>query len=228
LSAADGTAKIITIDLNTKRAELMASGSGKITALADRPKGPFWAGMSGALVPIVKGQDLNKKSGQGLEPGVDIGGLILPGQFETPQGWPEAAKDSIMATQSGTDRTATRSSGGFNVVAVPTEFGQPASEMQVVVDGFLTSTKRASWGHPAAMVMDARGLFIADRWSGNLWRLSKATSKPVIIVEPEPEPVKPVLADTQTEVEDESMMGSGIGSGSHISTASRIDHGEGI
>lgn len=222
LSSKDGNAKIVTIDLDTKRADLMTVGPGRITALAGLPKGPFWAGMSGALVPIMDGQPLNIDTGQNLEQGTEIGGLILPGQFDNPAGWPDEARDDIIATQSGTDNMSARSSGGFNVISIPTHFGQPSSEIQILIDGFLTRTRRSAWGQPGAMVMDARGLFIADRWSGNVWRLSKARPKPVIVVEPEPEAI---VANTETEDEDEAIRGSGIGAGSQIDTASKLDVG---
>lgn len=110
----------------------------------------------------------------------------------------------------------------MRLIVVPTEFGQPAGEPRVLVDGFLSRSGRTAWGEPGAIVMDKRGLFFADKHNGTIWRLygaPKDTPKPeakIIVVEDLPEtvatpPIRPPL-----------LIGSGI-KGSQLGEASLLE-----
>lgn len=210
-------AKVIGIDIETGTASLITTGTGKITALAKPKKGAIWAGFEDAIVPVIEGQSLSVDRGQKLEPGVEIPAILVPGQYEGFDGWPEQMTDNVLAAQVSTTRLPSGTSGGFNVVALPTVFGQPQAEIAVLVDGFLARSGRTAWGYPAALAMDARGLLIADPKSGTLWRVGKALPKPVIIkaapptAKPEPEPEK--VAKSKPTM------------GSHIETASTLESG---
>ena len=208
-------AKVIAIDLESGKASLVASGTGKITALAKPAKGAIWAGLSGALVPVIAGQSLAIDRGQILETGVDIPALLVPGQYDGFEGWPVGMTDRVLAAQTSKTRLPASSSGGFNVVALPTIFGQPQAELSVLVDGFLARSGRSAWGYPAALAMDARGLLIADPEGGTLWRVKKASPKPVIIraktpdVESEPKKVAKKKSTMGSHIEEASTLKSG-------------------
>jgi len=208
-------AKVIAIDLDTGKANLIAEGTGEITALAKPAKGAIWAGLSGTLVPVIEGQSLSADQGQILEPGVDIPALLVPGQFEGFEGWPADMADNVLAAQLSPTRLPKTTSGGFNLVALPTIFGQPQAELSVLVDGFLARSGRSAWGYPAALAMDARGLLIADPESGTLWRVQKGNPKPVIIKAPEPE----------TKPEPEKVAKKKPALGSHLEQASTLKSG---
>jgi len=124
----------------------------------------------------------------------------------------------VIAAQSGPK--------AMQLIAVPTEFGQPSGPPRILVDGFLSSTGRSAWGKPGAMVMDKRGLFFADRYNGTVWRLS---AKPSVKETPKPEIKKvtqeidkPTLNPAKLPPSQRPLLiGSGI-KGSQISDASLL------
>ena len=65
----------------------------------------------------------------------------------------------------------------MQLIAIPTEFGQPSGVTHVLVEIFLTQSGRSAWGQPGQIVMDKRGLFFADL-NGAVWRLSATPLPP--------------------------------------------------
>lgn len=219
-----GAAKVIAIDIKSGRASLLAQGPGQITALAKPEKGAIWAGLSGALVPVIQGQGLDVTRGQILEPDVSIPALLVPGQYDEFDGWPDEMKAYVLAAQVPKTRLPSTSSGGFNVVALPTIFGHPQAELNVLVDGFLTRSGRSAWGYPAALAMDARGLLMADPESGTLWQVRKSARKPVVIKAP----VAKAITKPKKTAKKKPALGSHIDEGSQIGSASGLTLGSTI
>ncbi len=166
--------RLIRIDPLSRQATILSRFNAPITVISTRPQGDIWLGV-GPYIMEYQGGIVQRMEGfehsQNTAPH-DVGGLILPGQFKTPEKWPQALKDHILVSQSGPYTLPQSSSGGMNIMAVPTEFGRPQNKAKVFVDGFLTQRKNAAWGRPTAMIIDMRGLFFADSWSGRLWRVA--------------------------------------------------------
>jgi len=208
--------RILRIDAQTGQASLINQAPGLLHALAQREGSELWTAAETSLRPF-GGTDLNFQSGQSLT------ALILPGQYETPQGWPAKLQDHILAAQTGPS--------AMQLIAIPTEFGQVSAAPRVLADGFLTPSGHSAWGEPGAMLMDKRGLFFADKENGTLWRLSpKALPKPKItIVDTASLPAsiqpEPNLANTGALKIESSIKGTQIDASSTIIKPSGIEYG---
>lgn len=199
---------IVRIDTATGRAEKIAElpSPSPIHALSKRKGAPLWVATGNTLQSIDSPQTALHFSEQ------RITSLALPGQFTAPANWPAAMKDAIIASQIGPK--------AMRLIAVPTEFGQPAGEARVLVDGYLSGSGRSAWGQPGAIVMDARGVFFADSYNGTVWRLSAMPKKE------EPKPAQTQLKEIEKIVETKPkksplLIGSGI-KGSQIGEASNL------
>ena len=170
--------KLIRIDPKDKSARVLGQYTDTLHAIASRPQGDVWVAIGNEVRPYSGGsaQKLEGFVAAGSSSTHAIGGLVLPGQYETPTAWPKGLQSHILATQSGPNTVPKGKSGGMNLVAIPTEFGAPLAKLTVLVDGFLNQRGRAAWGRPSAMVMDRRGLYFADAWQGSLWRVHASPS----------------------------------------------------
>jgi len=149
-------------------------------------------------------RQLGKQSSYPLEAGVQIGGFVLP-QNALPEDWPLSTKDHIIVSQSTPSlgdseaNLAHKTSGGVNIVSLPTVFGTPQNKIIVMADGFLSKRGHAAWGKPGPLLLTQNGLYISDSWQGSLWR--------IIPAKPLPSPKQPRLPksapdkDDQTEIE---------------------------
>lgn len=204
------SALLARIDTQSGHAEKIADipSATAIKALALRQGAPLWVS-TGASIFSIESPETALNFGDS-----SISALALPGQYETAKHWPSELSGTIIASQTGADT--------MRLIVVPTEFGQPAGEPRVLVDGFLSRSGRTAWGEPGAIVMDKRGLFFADKHNGTIWRLygaPKDTPKPeakIIVVEDLPEtvatpPIRPPL-----------LIGSGI-KGSQLGEASLLE-----
>ena len=156
--------RILELKRETGEAKLIGEGHyGLLNSLALSKGSDIWAGSGEALVPVGP-NPLNPKAPLEFKAGQSITAIALPGQYEAPQNWPVQLKDHILAAQVGPN--------AMQLIAIPTEFGQPSGAPRVLVDGFLTGSGRSAWGAPGQIVMDKRGAFFADPNNGTLWRLS--------------------------------------------------------
>lgn len=210
----EGQARLIDVDTRTGAAQLLTSHNGTLTALASRRAGTLWLGLGSKL--MASGASTFTETGTGTQ----ITGLQLPAHSGSVRNWPSSLDNHIIAAQAG--------AGAMRLLAIPTEFGQPADEAFVLVDGFTVRSGRNAWGQPADIVMDRRGLFFLDSRNGTIWHLSgrpPAKTDIIKIVKPEPETADPVLAVTETPEKTPLLKGSGIGSASTLDSASTITVG---
>lgn len=160
--------RILELDAQTGQASLIGEGQTPLHALAQRAGSEIWAA-SGAQLSALGAAGLNFQTGQA------ISSIALPGQYETPQDWPSLLQDHIFTAQAGP--------GAMRLIAIPTEFGQASGAPRVLVEGFLTRSGHSAWGQPGAIIMDKRGLFLADKENGTIWRLSPTPqAKPKITI----------------------------------------------
>lgn len=223
------TGRIVSVDIETGQAGLIAQGAGPVSALAVGINDMIWVGVGNRILPV-RGGEFLAKSGARLGANTDVTGLALPGQFPNMPSFMEAWNDHIFASQGGLKRPGIGHSGGFNVLAVPTRFGQPSDGVEKFADGFTGRSGRAAWGEPGAVLIDERGMFITDKWGGNIWLIRKAPPVPENIAmmdseslvkenEPETDP----LPRAEIQPRGSSIaVGSKIEFGSSITTGSKI------
>lgn len=175
-------------------------------SLSKRKGAPLWVGAGNALRAIDSPETGFSFSQQ------NIAAIALPGQHQAPANWPPALKEAIIASQTGPK--------AMQLIAIPTEFGQPSGAPRVLVEGFLSGSGRSAWGEPGPIVMDKRGLFFADTHNGTIWRLSAKPKidTPKVIITKTNDDKK--LADAKPE-KSPLLIGSGI-TGSQIGVASQL------
>jgi len=214
LNSVGGQARLLDVNTRTGEAQLISSNEGQMTALAGRGAQSLWLGLGSKLSPA------NVRLFTDTDRSTTLTGLQLPAHSGAIKNWPQALNNHIIASQAGP--------GAMRLLAIPTEFGQPANEAFVLVDGFVVRSGRNAWGQPGPMVMDKRGLFFLDSWNGTIWHLSgRPRAKPEIvkIVEPVKEQAEPNMATAKQSDQKPLLKGSGIGAASTIESASTITVG---
>jgi len=214
LNTIGGQTRLIDVDVHTGTARLMRSYDGKITALAGRGVNALWLGLGSKLG--ASNTSISTETGRGTT----LTGLQLPAHSGSIKNWPQTLDNHIIAAQAG--------AGAMRLLAIPTEFGQPAEEAFILVDGFIVQSGRNAWGQPGPMVMDKRGLFFLDSWNGTVWHLwgQPPLKKDIVkIIEPVEKPAEPNLASIEKPEPKPLLKGSGIGSASTIERASSLKTG---
>ncbi len=174
LNASGVSYKIITVDLATRRADLKAEGRGQVLDMALAPDGTLWLGLEDRIMPLSM-SGLNPDRTVPVEAGARLGGILIMEGQSTPRVL-DPWSDHVFVAQGGIARMSKGSSGGLNVVTLPTAFGQPSTQMTVFMDGFVSSSGRLAWGRPGAMAIDSRGMFVADTHGGMVWKISASES----------------------------------------------------
>lgn len=220
--------RVISIDTETGQAGLVASGEGSVTAFGRSGASTVWVGAGNKLAPIIQGGfDVSK--GTDIEATNSITGMVLPGQFTDQHEAFAPFQDHILVSQGGTLQWGRSDMEGLNILAVPSRFGLPAEGRSIFAKGFAARSGRSAWGEPGAMLMDKRGLFVADALSGTIWLVSAAP----------PERVKPVDEGEEAATSEEKLVaedgpknanpqGSLILKGSQIERGSMIEIGSTI
>lgn len=213
--------------------------TGQATHLTDVPEAPIralsfgggrlWAAVGKSLRPVDTQSNTDFAKHYPLESGAAAVSLILPStETAWPEGWPVSMRDYILAVQGpASERPSNRSSGGNNIIALPTQFGAPRKDISVLVGGFMSRDGQSAWAAPTAILMDSRGLFFADRIGGSLWRVgvdNRPAPKPRQRIS-EPLPPLPVQKPSLKPNETPPMEGSLIGEGSSLGTASTLEVG---
>lgn len=220
--------RLVSVDVETGFARLIAQGDGVITALAVSVNDRIWVGVGNKVLPVSNGQFLHE-AGQTFGKNVTVTGLALPGQFADHPEFLKTWRDHILVSQGGPLRPESNLFGGLNIVSIPTRFGQVADGVEVFADGFTDKFGRAAWGQPGPILVDGRGVFFADRWSGLIWHIGKAEDKPAEPIKEEP--INAVVVEEDGEVPEETkttLTGSSIKAGSKIEFGTSIKNGSSI
>ncbi len=218
--------RIISVDPQTGAANLMSQGNAPVTALALSGDKDIWIGIGDKLIAVRSGI-YHYEDGYPLSSGAEVTGLILPGQFADAPASMTPWQHHVLAAQGGINRPSDSVLKGFNVLATPTNLGSPIEGTQVFLNGFASENMRTAWGQPGVMMMDSRGLFVADRWSGSLWLVKDAPQDSEQIETPET-PTAHVSTDNVVEKSELAPKGSGIAAGSTLSEASQLRVGSTI
>ena len=230
LNKQDGHGQLIRVDLSTRRAELLAKGTDPILSMA-RSGQSLWVGTPNAVAPVEGGAILMSDAYALKAP---VTGLILPGQYTSNADGFETWAEHMIVALGHTQRQGTMTHGS-QVKTIPTKFGNTNGLPKPFVSGFTASGNRTAWGKPGAMWMDARGLFLADSWSGTLWRISanlpkviekKPESVPEEITEPTPETPKSTALPLIDGIDQTPA--ATLKTGSQIESASRLKVGSTI
>ncbi len=219
LSKADGTARIVRVNRQSGQAENLSAGPGPVRALAQAKGTPLWVAVNNSLIAVTT-ERYSLGEAHHMEPGVLVQGFYLPAEANA---MPEIFNEltgQFLVLQGGGARLSGKSSGGQNLVAVPVSFGQPQNKMQVVIDGLVTNHGRTVWGEFSDIAWDARGLFLADRQNGIIWKASKAVDKPKIL-SPKEKPETKFQAASSVK-KPKAKWGSSIAKASTITTGSTL------
>ncbi|MGB0907863.1 MAG: hypothetical protein ACPGVT_10245 [Maricaulaceae bacterium] len=194
-----------------------------------RPDGQIWVSTERGLQAV-----MDNAPHYALEIGATPEGFLFITKDELPETWPQNLATQILISQSATAARAhsekSSVSGGLNIISVPTSFGTPDKSIEIFASGFLSQSKRQAWGRPAAMLMDKRGLFVADPWSGALWLISYDDRPPARKRIPigNTLPDLPKKPPSQEHNETPTMLGSQIRTASSIKSGTQITLGSNI
>lgn len=229
VSKSETLSSVLSIDLSSGEAT-------HLTDIAEAPiralsygGGQLWAAVGRSLRPVDARSNTEFAKHYPLEAGAAAIAILLPSsETDWPADWPAAMKDYILAIQGPTlGRMGETNSGGNNVIALPTQFGAPLSNLSVLAGGFMSRDGQSAWAAPSALLIDKRGLFFAERLGGTLWRVSvdnRPPPKPRKRIS-EPLPDLPVQKPSLKHNETPAMVGSMIGESSLLGEASTLQVG---
>lgn len=229
VSKSETLSSVLSIDLFSGEAT-------HLTDIAEAPiralsygGGQLWAAVGHSLRPVDARSNTEFAKHYQLEAGAAAIAIALPSsETDWPADWPAAMKDYILAIQGPTlGRMGETNSGGNNVIALPTQFGAPLSNLSVLAGGFMSRDGQSAWAAPSALLIDKRGLFFAERLGGTLWRVSvdnRPPPKPRKRIS-EPLPDLPVQKPSLKHNETPAMVGSMIGESSLLGEASTLQVG---
>ena len=227
LNTGPQTARIIAVDLETGKADLVSDISGPVTSLAASPASDVWAGSGNRLIRVTSSPGAQNMIE--VEAGSEISGLLMLGERAKRLGFGDW-KDHLLVAQGGISKLPKSSSGGMNIIALPTIFGQPKAEMRVWLDGFQARNRRSYWGLPGSLLLNAQGMFIADPVGGLIWKVSpaKISAPPEVIPEPKEIPEPKDAEEIIPEDNHEPQMIVSKMKGSQIDRASSLEVGSTI
>ncbi len=220
LAQPDGQSKIVSINRVTGLAKPVAEGEGEITSLAQAKGTALWVGMKTSLLPVNSGQ-FDKSLAIELPTHVSLEGIYLPTADEmTARGLASLAGKFLMIL--GQDHYGAESEFvGRQVVTLNSSFGQPDGKPTTIIGGFLANHGRTAWGQPGPMVWDERGLFLADKQSGIIWRVSRLEPK-IRILDQQAENKEIKFYKSEEIKKPKASWGSSIKNGSSIVSGSQL------
>lgn len=211
--------RIVQIDLETGQAAMIAKGKGPVRAIAQAKGSPLWVAISNRLVPV-SGGEFSENLSQAFPQTETIGVLYLPGtDIQNTKGLGYLA-GQFLITQDQTRQSRRGGKTTRNVVSIASTFGQPDGKPVPVVDGFMANYGRAAWGRPGSMVWDSRGLFLADKQNGLIWRISQIEPKITFSDRPVSDAIK--LYEDDDIKKPQAEWGSSISQGSSILSGSSL------
>ncbi len=211
--------QVIAIDAVSGQAALIAVIPGAVSDITMAGGGTVWASAGQNLFALAQG-NAAQPVGR-AESNVQISGFVLVGS--APASGLEAWRDQVIISQSGGARLPKPGSGAMNLIAVPTDFGRMTGRAKIFADGFLDQSRRSAWGDPGPIALDRRGLFVADRNNGTIWRVY---AKPA---EPAPKADVEIIAqDAEEIVETVDVQNEEISSAPPLVHGSRIERGSSL
>lgn len=220
-------AKVLSIDMDTRRARLLAEIPSAPLRGLSIGGGQIWAAAGTSLRPLSAHSGAADAPHYPLEAGAQALGLLLPSEeAQYPKSWPKALRSHIIALQGSAGPKGERSSGGNNVVSIPARFGVPGPKLYTLATGFSGQSGQSAWAAPSAIVMDERGLFIADRFGGTVMRLAVDDRPPPSpktkprLTPPVPKPA--VQKPSHKPNDTPAMFGSSLGEASHLTKGSTL------
>lgn len=156
LTTQSGDSKILSIKTDTGVSKLIEAGRSRssLVSLSMASNDTPWLMTSNSLGMRLSQLKLFGES-------QNLRGLAL---FPPDSNWSEALPNHLIVSRQSHD--------GFDIIAVPTNFGQAASKGEVLLNGFLSSSGRTAWGAPSALIFDQKGLIFSDSFNGDLYRLT--------------------------------------------------------
>lgn len=215
----NGESSVVQIDPNSGVATLVQSfDTAPLTVLAAQGKGRIWAGVGNSFRPLSTQGEVPIYAAQA---GAPVNGLTFIHRQAVPEGWPDSLAGTLIASQGGAN------TGGYTVVSIASEFGQPSRKMQSMLSGFYNARTGTLWAYPDALLMTPQGLLMADRY-GTLWQLSLDNRPPKTVRAPIGTPLPDVPTPKPSEARGVTtpMQGSLLGkNGSTITQGSTITTG---
>lgn len=215
--------RVISVNINTGEARLLSLGDGPVEALLPAAQDKFWLG-SGPYLSEVSGEAYSVSGGFQVAPEASISGIALA---YTPETFPPSlrpfSEHIFMSVNVPTrlGRKARRSSTGL--YAVPTKFGLPMGKPIEILGGVASSRAHISQVPSGEIVMDSRGIFMADAGNRSIWRIIQSPPKPK--PKDKPEPKKAVVLDAPPPLD---LKGSGISKASLLEKGTSIEVGSTI
>jgi len=90
---------------------------------------------------------------------LDIRGITIARSDALAENWPKSLRNHIFMSRGNP----------VTVTAMPSAFGAVLPRGREVFSGFQNS--RTAWGQAGALHIDKRGLFVADPFNGDIWRV---------------------------------------------------------
>ncbi|RKQ69745.1 hypothetical protein DES40_2554 [Litorimonas taeanensis] len=224
LQTNEGEVKLLSIDTETGTAELVETQKSDqpILALVDIGAQYPWVLQKDKFGPTIKNshQFRDDLSFAGISPVPDI--YFKRGQKPAPANHP-IDENSLLVSRRAPD--------GFDVLIIPTKFGQPQSLAYPLLSGFFPANSRTAWGAPAALTIDSLGLLVTDAFNGDIYRVTRSAA-PTAAPLDEPNPVPPLSDEPASTTPPSTLLstieGSQIGLASTLEGASSLDVGSTI
>jgi len=158
-----GQGKVIGVDVKTGQAKLIKQyATGPITTLALQNEKQIWVGLGNGLTALS-----NETNLQPIEASAPLKGMAFMPSGTNLKDWPESTQGALFISQGQTHSTG---SGGYNIIAVQSQFGAISQKAAVIADGFFRSRSNRIWAKPESLLFDTHGLLVGDRL-GTLWRI---------------------------------------------------------
>jgi len=195
-STQNGTARLISVDVKTGQAALIDETDGELRQLVMSSTGKPWI--------AYRNKDglhigLNFDTATALGQTVTLNGLALPQNNLASDKIPDDNKPDGLAA-SLRDHIFISRNDPIDVIAAPTSLGSILPRGRTVFSGFQNG--RTAWGRAGALHLDARGLFVADPYNGDLWLVKR---KPLNTRSPE-NPMKGIVSLKAVRAQQESAL----------------------
>jgi hypothetical protein len=225
----DNQIKVLDIRLSDGQANLVetVSSSQPVIAFAPIQGSSPWLLLSNALGPSLN--QLTAYAPSQNFTGISLMSKALIVKSETSQSGEAIIDENSMMI-------ARQSPDGFDIVSVRTRLGKPQNKAQIIISGFSPKNARSAWGSPGALLSDQHGLLIADRFNGDIYRLTAQPVPPSTKTVSSSEEISPKRAEDKKETPSTSppstllstMTGSQIDNASTLNSASGLDVGSTI
>lgn len=183
LSQNNGQSRVVAIDRFSGQAQSVAAGEGEITSFAQVKGTALWLGLDNELVPV-QGEIYDRSLGITLPDHVSVEQVYLPTSDSMIAPGVSSLAGKFLVALDQDNYGAAKEFKGRRIIAFKSAFGRPDGQPVSVMEGFLANHGRSAWGEPGAMAWDERGLFVADRQNGIIWRLSQLKPKIRIVEKP--------------------------------------------